>query len=188
MSISTDGVGYGEPRSRSSPLPMEEIEAALEAVKNQVENAEKQIAVLEETLLRARKEQHLLEGLIALRRREEPADGYSESDTGSNTFSLASETVFSEQAHDDVADAAVLVLRDHGEPMRIGELMTVLKDQNVRLPGQGTQANLISRISRDERIIRTSRGVYALREWGLEEIPRSKRGGRRKRKNTKSRT
>lgn len=171
MGVSTDEAGFREAGSQSDPLPVEEIEAALEAAKNLVRAIEEQIAALEEKLVSTKREQHLLEELVAIRRGKEPAKPYSRP----RVPSLVSDSTLLEHTGDDVVDAAVAVLQDHESPMHIGELMTVLQDRNVRLPGQGTQANLISRLSRDERIIRTARGIYALRKWGLEEMPVSKR-------------
>lgn len=180
MSTSFEKALSGEVGSQSDLLPVEEIEAALEATKSRVETTEKQILMLEEALLQAKKEQHLLEALVALRRGDQPAE-YSDS----KVLSLMPRVVPSGQFSNAVADAAVVVLQDQGRPMHIGELMTVLKGQNVKLPGQGTQANLISRLRRDERIVRPARGIYALREWGLEEMPAPKRGSRKRQKKTK---
>jgi hypothetical protein len=50
-------------------------------------------------------------------------------------------------------------------PLHISELMRLLADQGVSLPGGGAQANFITYLRRDERFVRPARGMYALAEW-----------------------
>jgi hypothetical protein len=164
---------------KSDLLPVEEIEAALEAAKSRVEAIEKKILTLEEILVQTKDEQHLLEALIALRRGNQPTER-----SNSKVLAFVPRAVSYEESNNAVADAAVIVLQDRGRPVHISELMTILEGQNVKLPGQGTQANLISRLRRDERIVRPARGLYALREWGLEDMPVSKQGSRKRQKKT----
>lgn len=60
------------------------------------------------------------------------------------------------------------ILSEAGQPMQIQALMAAVGERQVRIPGKGTQANLISVISRDPRIVRPQRGYYGLSEWGLK--------------------
>lgn len=80
--------------------------------------------------------------------------------------------------------AVVEILREHGEPMQIRDLMAAVKERSVPIPGKGQQANLIAHISRDQQIVRPRRGFYALREWGLED---GKSPSRPKRRRTRRR-
>lgn len=185
MSVLSEGISIDEANLQDEPLPTEEIEIALDRIKSRVNDTEKQIAILEDTLVKAKKEQHLLEALASLRRGEQSSTEY----TDLKRLSILSDEVPFSQSSNSVADAAVAALKDQERPMHIGEIMTVMKDQKVKLPGQGTQANLISCLTRDDRIMRTARGIYALSEWGLEEMHVPKRGSRKKRqKATKART
>jgi hypothetical protein len=51
-------------------------------------------------------------------------------------------------------------------PLHISELVQVARTRGVPVPGAGKQANLISHLMRDDRFVRPSRGMYALRRWG----------------------
>jgi hypothetical protein len=58
-----------------------------------------------------------------------------------------------------------------GRPLHISDLMRLLRDRNIAIPGAGNQANLITYLRRDGRLVRPSRGMYALSAWGLENMP-----------------
>jgi hypothetical protein len=80
-------------------------------------------------------------------------------------------------------DAVVEILAKEGQPMQIQGLMSAVRERQLAIPGQGSQANLIAVISRDPRIVRPQRGYYGLAEWGLKDTQpakgrRAKRRGR----------
>ena len=63
----------------------------------------------------------------------------------------------------------IATLREAGKPLHIKELVEAIRSRHVRIPGRGEPANLIAHIRRSEEIVRPSRGVYGLREWGLKD-------------------
>ena len=65
--------------------------------------------------------------------------------------------------------------------MQIQTLMAAVKERDVRIPGKGSQANLIAVISRDTRIVRPQRGYYGLTDWGLVDSRSASRPKRRRR-------
>lgn len=66
--------------------------------------------------------------------------------------------------------------------MHYNELTQVLKFKGVLIPGKNPAANLLAHISRDERFVRTAPGTYGLKEWGLSEMPPSRKKKSRRRK------
>jgi hypothetical protein len=54
-------------------------------------------------------------------------------------------------------------------PLHISELMRLLEEREVELPGAGQQANVIAHLTRSPDIVRPSRGMYALSSWGIKE-------------------
>lgn len=62
------------------------------------------------------------------------------------------------------------------------ELTQNLMSKGVLIPGKNPAANLLSHISRDERFVRTGPGTYGLKEWGLSEMPSSRKKKSRRRK------
>lgn len=160
------------------PLGEGDLQAALDANRAQIEVLEARMEQLEQAMVRARKEQHLLEGLLALRRGQDvdPADGGA----AHQGMPSVSSNHTKGGSSNGVADAAVLVLERAARPMHIGELMSALVKDGVEIPGAGSQANLIAHLRRDQRIARPSRGMYGLRALGVDEYEPKKRGKRRK--------
>lgn len=74
------------------------------------------------------------------------------------------------------------ILAAAGEPMHISRIRAQLINDGIPIPGKGEDANVIVRISADERFCRTSRGTYALTSWGIPAMAPPKR-----RRNTKQR-
>lgn len=162
-------------------LPMETLNHAIEAIRERIASYEARIKELNRDLLQAREEERLLGRLLALRKgdtcadNEAPARTLNEEHHGSNGGSNGS---------DLLVGVVVESLRDSGKPVHISELMRVLRERGVTIPGAGTQANLITRIRRDSRLVRPSRGMYALSEWGFADmtVPKKKRRRRRSRR------
>lgn len=153
-----------------------EVANALAAVRERLQVIEARIEQLEQVAVKARKEEHLLEGLLALRRGDDPK--------GASVEAPPQLTKKNGQVNAGVVEATIALLRDQHRPMHISELMAALRAREVRIPGSGQQANLISYLRRDERIVRPSRGIYGLGEWGLKDAAtpsrKKKRTGRRK--------
>lgn len=71
----------------------------------------------------------------------------------------------------DLEDRLEAILRQQGAPVHIKNIRKLLIAQGVPLPGRGDEANIILRLRRsDERFVRTGRGLYGLRSWGLSEV------------------
>jgi hypothetical protein len=64
------------------------------------------------------------------------------------------------------AEAAAEILKEHGQPMSIGELYSAVRLQGVAVPGKGAQVNLIAAVRSHPDIARPSRGVYAYAPGG----------------------
>jgi hypothetical protein len=155
----------------------ETIMKALEETTATIARAEQQRKALDQTIAAATRERALLEQLLALRRgtvvqptretsRGTPSDSRPNQHTDETTR---------------LNDAVIQELRSAGRPVHISELMRLLRNRDVTIPGAGGQANVITHMRRDERIVRPSRGMYALTEWGLDDMPIMPRRRRRKR-------
>jgi hypothetical protein len=82
-----------------------------------------------------------------------------------------------------VSDMAYEVLSrlDSPEPQHYRQLAKLIMAEGKLIPGQDPAANLIAHLGRDDRFVRTGRGMYGLAEWGVK--PAKKRGtGRRPRR------
>ncbi len=76
-----------------------------------------------------------------------------------------------------IADLAYEFLKkdpDH-KPYHYSEIAKGIMSQGVLIPGKNPSANLLTHISRDDRFIRTSSGMYGLVEDGHKPSPKSKR-------------
>jgi hypothetical protein len=152
---------------------------ALEAARRQVALAEEERSRLERQIAAAREEQRLLERLLALRR-----NGLSEV-PGTGVVQPLANTPQQEGTAAEMLNVVIEELEAAGRPLHISELMRLVRDRNVTIPGSGTQANLISYLRRDPRVVRPTRGMYALAASGLQNMtaPRRKR---RRRKHMRS--
>jgi hypothetical protein len=82
-----------------------------------------------------------------------------------------------------VADMAYEVLsrREDQEPAHYRQLAGEIMSEGKLIPGKNPAANLIAHLGRDDRFVRTGRGIYGLAEWGLKAAPsRKRRRSRRK--------
>jgi hypothetical protein len=158
----------------------EAISKALEAVRASIVGAEQERAKLDRTISAAREEERLLARLLALRR-----GGAVSADDGTITKDQPKRRPSAARAGDVKKPAVESVIEEltaAGRPLHISELMRLLHDRKVPIPGSGTQANLITHLRRDERLIRPSRGMYGLATWGLQAMPATQRTrSRRKR-------
>ena len=72
-------------------------------------------------------------------------------------------------------DAVAAILADDGKPMHVSKIREALIDCGVPIPGRGDDANIIVKISVQQRFSRTARGTYALTEWGLPQMKSTRR-------------
>ena len=144
--------------SLSTAITNDALKAALDAAQAQVSAARRDRDSAEERLRLAEREVTLLTELAKLRGVKPAADG--------DAKSPAEDVVAARTgAGSDAVEAAVAVLREHGEPLAIRPLMRAVVDRGARIPGRGEQANLISALTRAPEITRPQRGIYALAEW-----------------------
>lgn len=163
---------------QSTYLEDAELSEALTDVRRRLQVVEARMEQLEQAAVRIRREEHLLESLLALRRGDEmPGTGDLPTKSAQNGQPTPKA---------DAIEAAVALLRRMGRPMHIGEIMESLGSQGIRPPGKGTQANLISYLRRDSRVARPSRGMYGLVELGIKDYQPKKR--RTKRRRTRKRS
>jgi hypothetical protein len=161
-------------------LSTEVLDAALLSVQERVIMLEKELAAARSLLEDARTEERLLANLIALRNGQRRPEA---------TVPHATESVIEEKrATGSVVAHVIGILEAAARPMHISELMAELAARDVQIPGAGTQANVISYIRRDNRIVRPRRGIYGLREWGVEDaVPTKRKTGRRRVRKTAKR-
>lgn len=154
------------------------IAKSLEASRARIARAERERADLDRMIAAEREEERLLERLLALRR------GGTVAVNGGATHEeqqrLKSGAGGDASKHPAV-HAVMEELAATGRPVHISELMRLLQHRKVTIPGAGTQANLITHLRRDARLVRPSRGMYGLAAWGLENMPTPGRRRRRKR-------
>lgn len=155
----------------------EAIARALETARARIARAEHDRAELDRVIATIREEERLLAQLLALRRggtvRVEGGSAEEGPQCGSPPRTTSG-------AKHPAVQAVIEELTAAGRPVHISELMRLLHDRKVPIPGAGTQANLITHLRRDERLIRPSRGMYGLAAWGLQAMPAARRTRRRK--------
>jgi len=173
-----EGLNFAEP---SMGLSVEALVGALEEVKQRVRQLRAQISGLEHRLANAQEEERILTKLLALRRGEHFGQPTAAHVGDVRTTPLQPIASPAKRSHQSV-DAVVAILKEADHPVHISELMRLLREQNVVIPGSGTQANLISHLRRDSRIVRPSRGMYGLGVWGLEGMPGQTRRIRKRRR------
>ena len=176
------GLGMQGYNGELGAMSEETISTALEAARTRISRAEQERAELDRVISAGKEEQRLLERLLALRRGMSPAsDGGCAVELGREVSSSAPPV----QVGSEAIEAVIRELSSADRPLHISELMRLLREKNVRIPGAGTQANLITHLRRDQRIVRPTRGMYGLSVWGLENMRAPKRR-RRLRKRVRS--
>jgi hypothetical protein len=154
----------------------EAINRALEIARARIARVERERAELARDIAATREEEHLLTRLLALRRGAATGEAPEREPDHGFVGVSASETKYP-------AVVAVLdELKGAGRPLHISELMRLLRERKIEIPGSGTQANLITHLRRDERLMRPSRGMYALATWGLADMAPARRVGRRRKR------
>lgn len=78
-------------------------------------------------------------------------------------------------------DHIAQLLETSGEPIHVSEIRRRLVEAGVPLPGKGEEANIIVRMGRDEaRFVRTGKGTYGLKAWGIAPAAPTRRVKKRK--------
>jgi hypothetical protein len=156
-------------------LSEEVLVQALKSALARVDQIEANIAHLTGEHEVARREVQLLNELLAVRRGEA---------TGGESHGAVSRQdergAHSEARTHPTVSAVITELEKAHKPLHISELMRSLQEDGVTIPGSGQPANLISYLTRDPRIIRPSRGMYALAAWGVEQKAKVKPAARRR--------
>jgi hypothetical protein len=72
-------------------------------------------------------------------------------------------------------DQTADILEQAAKPIHYRELVSLLADRQVHVPGKDPGANLIAHLTRDARFVRVGRGMYGLADW-----PSVRTAGKRK--------
>jgi hypothetical protein len=158
----------------SPPISDEVLREAISAAEARVAEQGDNMRVAEESLRAVERELALLVELARLRglvslplsNGASAADAVEGRSADLPRVSYESSPRSSMPKRDALVRAVIDVLRAHGKPMPIRELMAEVISRDARIPGRGEQANLISVITRVPEITRPQRGVYGLSEWG----------------------
>ena len=192
------------PEYDKNQLSEEAIVKAIESARARARQAERERTELDRAIAAAREEERLLQRLLDVRRgsaQSEAAEAVvpamsPEHDAGTAVLSRDRKGAAAERhqfastpaslngrSRHPAVQAVIDELATAGRPLHISELMRLLRERGVSIPGAGAQANLIAHLRRDARLIRTSRGMYGLSGWGLESIvptPKVRRQRRRR--------
>jgi hypothetical protein len=179
MALNPAGAEHRIGSEAAGALSLDQLTVAADAIRKRISELEGRLAELDRALDAARQEENLLQHLIDLRSGTDRAESISAEGDPQASADRGG-------AHPAV-EAVITALAESRKPVHVSELMRVLAQSAVRLPGAGRQANLISHMRRDARIVRPSRGMYALREWGLEDMVSAAGPGRGKRRKRGSR-
>jgi hypothetical protein len=159
------------------------VKAWLEAVANRIRANTAEMARLESEIVADRRREAALRALLAASengvKQREPQE---ESDSPTIAVGRQPQRV---SVH-PIEQGAIEILEDRGKPVHISELRAELARRGIPIPGKGTDANVIVYLAAAPQICRVGRGLYALRGWGVPEVPprrrRSSVRGRRSRR------
>ena len=169
-----------------TPITDDALRAAVAAAQQRVDDQHERLRQAEEKLRTAERELMLLTELGRLR-------GVTEMSGGKGNVAADGEALLQSELNvtrssmsqrgaptrrDALVQTVIDLLREHGEPMPVRNLMSELISRGAPIPGRGEQANLISVITRVPDIVRPHRGVYGLREWNLDGEPPAPRPAR----------
>jgi len=163
-------------------LSTKTLQNSIEEAAQAVRTRETELNRAQSALAEAERELRLLAELAELRGVEIPAAAKGPHEKPSPAPNLASGTRKApSRGRAALLDTVIEILSNAGEPMQIQALMAAVKERDIRIPGKGSQANLIAVISRDTRIVRPQRGYYGLTDWGLVDSRSASRPKRRRR-------
>jgi hypothetical protein len=163
---------------RSDVLSSETLQSSIDEAADVVRSREAELTHAQEALGEARRELQLLAELAEIRGVEIPAYLQEREDQPTTPTPVEGKARgrTSSAGGGALVNAVVEILAEVKEPMQIQALMAAVKKRQVRIPGQGAQANLIAVISRDPRIVRPRRGYYGLAARGLKDQRKARRG------------
>jgi len=168
-SVDAEATAEGAEGRTEMTLTTSLLEASLAAARKRIAELEDRRESLLAELESVGREADLLQQLIDARRGTSSARPV----VGPSVQERQTLTVRRTRTHPVVTEAIAELDREK-RPLHISELMQALRDRGVEIPGQGEPANLIAHLTKDERIVRPSRGMYALALWGLEVKPKLK--------------
>lgn len=131
-----------------------QLESWVDSARAHLASLEAKIAPLVAEQLVAREQLRLLEQLLATLEREIGDFGGATTDADLPT------------APQQLEDAAAEILQEAGRPMHVSRIRRELVKRGVSIPGQGLDANVITRLSRSSRFARVARGTYTLARAG----------------------
>jgi hypothetical protein len=155
------------------------LAAALEAARERSEEVDRRVNGLLHEREVVRREVELLEELLAVRQGN-LAGRTTVSSVGPEPDSAGGATRTRARQPHSAVTATIAELERAGHPLHISELMRLLEERDVKIPGSGQQANLIAHLTRSPAVVRPSRGMYGLTAWGLENKARLKPAKRRR--------
>jgi len=169
----------GADLSEPATLPTTLLREAAKEATGRIARLQRELCTIQSALAAAREEEQLLSRLLAVR----GGDGRAlpSSPPQVSTQDPQPEVHGNSAPAQNLLTEVVAILQRAGRPLHISEILRVLTERKVPIPGAGRQANVISHVRRDERIARPSRGMYGLRAWGLEEMPVRPRPRKRRR-------
>jgi hypothetical protein len=156
-------------------LTTEALADAAELLRDKIAAKKAEFADLAEDLRRAERELQLIAELIRVR-----GEGLVPDESARLPSAPSSELteVVSDGSGPSLAEAVVGVLRRQGKAMHIQELTVAVRKAGIPIPGRGESANVIAHIRSHPEVVRPVRGVYGLREWGIQDAvarPRKRR-------------
>lgn len=164
-------------RQPVSTVNRSDLAALVKQTGEQVERLQQKIAELQTELSAAEERGELARRLLALM----PPGGAEPTPQAAGDFPGKKNVRKVQKAGvgNSLEDVVEVLLRERGEPMHISDIRAALLERGVNLPGRGDEANVIVRLRRDpEKFVRPARGKYALREWGLQDLPTRRRARR----------
>lgn len=154
------------------------VRGALDTARERAQALDSRIEALVSERDNARREMQLLSELLAVRDGTPEATSAPYEDAKS-PHDAPPVPARSSGAH-PAAAAAVRELELAGKALHISELMRLLEEKSIRIPGAGNQANLIAHLMRHPAVVRPSRGMYALAAWGDAASPPLKTSDRKR--------
>ena len=149
------------------------VEAWLDEVTERIRANTAEIARLQDEIGVDTRRQTALKALLAA-----ATDG-SQPPEVSPTLTTSADSTARISIH-PIEQGAIGILQERGQPVHISDLRTELARRGIPIPGKGADANVIVYLARSEQVCRVGRGLYALRAWGVPEVPSRRRRAARK--------
>jgi hypothetical protein len=144
------------------------VQAWLEETSERIRLNEAEASRLQTELARDKRKRQALEALITA---EAP---------GAETIRELDPSARELVSEHPVERAVLTLLEQAAKPLHISELRHALLEKGIPIPGKGTDANVIVYLSRSNLVCRVGKGLYALRAWGVPEVPPRRRRSTRR--------